>query len=88
MENLILTLVVGLACGYFFFKIKVPGGMMVGAIIGVSILNIFWDVAYMPSYAKQIAQITAGAFIGCTVEKSDLQRLKHIIKPADRKSVV
>ncbi len=82
MENLILTLVVGLVFGYIFYKIKVPGGMMVGAIIGVTTLNIFWGNAYMPSYAKQIAQITAGAFIGCTVEKSDLQRLKHIIKPA------
>ncbi len=82
MANLYLTFVVGLVCGYVFYKIRVPGGMMVGAIVGVATLNILYGTSYMPSYAKYAAQITAGAFIGCSVEKSDIQRLKHLIKPA------
>lgn len=55
---------------------------MVGAIIGVALLNIFFSMSYMPSYAKYSAQIIAGAFIGCSVEKSDIQRLKYVVKPA------
>lgn len=82
MTNLLLTLVVGMTLGYLVFKLKVPGGMMVGAIIGVAALNIAFGVAYMPSYAKTVAQITAGAFIGCTVDKNDLLRLRSIFKPA------
>lgn len=56
--------------------------MMVGALLAVSVLSVCTDWAYMPSYARVAAQITAGAFIACTVEKSDLKRLPHIVKPA------
>ncbi|MEG1972098.1 MAG: AbrB family transcriptional regulator, partial [Oscillospiraceae bacterium] len=45
-------------------------------------LNILTGKAYMPSEAKMAAQIAAGAFIGCSVEKSDIIRLKYIFKPA------
>ena len=82
MVNFLLTLAVGFALGYAFYRLKVPGGMMVGSIFGVALLNIFWGISYMPSYAKYGAQIVVGAFIGCSVEKSDIQRLKYLIKPA------
>lgn len=82
MTNLFLTFAAGLVCGYIFYKAKVPGGMMVGAIVGVAALNILWGISYMPNYAKYAAQIIAGAFIGCTVEKSDIKRFKYIVKPA------
>lgn len=80
--QMILTFAVGALAGYIVLKLKVPGGVMVGAIVGVGLLSIFTGNAYMPSTAKLMAQITAGAFIGCSVEKSDLLRLRYIIKPA------
>jgi len=82
MTDFLLTLAVGLVFGFIVFKLKVQGGMMVGAIVGVATLNIVFGSAYMPSFAKTTAQIAAGAFIGCTVEKSDLKRMRHLIKPA------
>ena len=82
MANLLLTLCIGSGFGYAFYRMRVPGGLMVGAVIGVSILSIFFDLAYIPTNAKYASQIAAGAFIGCSVEKSDIQRLKHIAKPA------
>lgn len=82
MGNLLITLAVGSVFGYLFFKLKVPGGMMVGALLSVAVLSVLSDWAYMPSYARVAAQITAGAFIACTVEKEDLKRLPYIIKPA------
>jgi len=82
MTNLVLTFAIGLLCGYVFYKIKVPGGMMVGAIVGVALFNIFFDMAYMPSYAKYTAQILAGAYIGCSVQKEDIRRIKKLIKPS------
>lgn len=36
----------------------------------------------MPYSAKLAAQITAGAYIGCTVNKEDIRRMKQIYKPA------
>ncbi len=81
MENFLLTCVVGLCCGLLFLKFKIPGGMMVGSIVGVSTLTIVFHASYMPYAAKLAAQITAGAFIGCSVEKSDFVRMKSIYKP-------
>ncbi|MEG0853249.1 MAG: AbrB family transcriptional regulator [Angelakisella sp.] len=80
--QLILTLSVACFAGYILFRLKLPGGMMVGAIVGVAMLSIFTGNAYMPSSAKVAAQIAAGAFIGCSVEKSDIVRLRHILRPA------
>ena len=82
MVHLGVTLFIGGVFGFLFFKLRVPGGMMVGALLAVSVLSVCTDWAYMPSYARVAAQITAGAFIACTVEKSDLKRLPHIVKPA------
>ena len=55
---------------------------MVGAMAGVAVLNLGFGAAYMPVQAKFLVQILAGAFIACSVEKSDLVRLPHILKPA------
>lgn len=85
MQNLLfllLTLIVGAVFGFILYKIKVPGGFMVGAIIGVAAINIIWGTGYIPKDSKTVVQIIAGAFIGCTMERSDLRRLPKIIKPA------
>jgi membrane AbrB-like protein len=79
---LLLTLLVGAIFGYVFYKLNVPGGFMVGAIVGVAAVNIVWQAGMMPKDSKTLVQIIAGAFIGCTMERSDLRRLPKIIKPA------
>ena len=82
MENVLLTIIIATLVGYIFLKLKVPGGMMVGSIIGVSLLNITTGSALMLPAAKVSAQIIAGAFIAGGLEKTDLKRLKSIVKPA------
>ncbi len=79
---LLLTLLEGSLFGLIAIKIKIPAGLMVGAIVGVAALNIIFDVAYMPKQTTLVVQIIAGAFIGCSMEKSDIRRLPKIIKPA------
>lgn len=78
---LALTLLIGSALGFLFNKLKVPGGFMVGAIVGVAALNISFGTVYLPKDTKVFVQIIAGAFIGCTMERSDVKRLPKIIKP-------
>ncbi len=78
----LLTIVVGAAAGYLFLKGKIPGGMMVGALVGSVALNITTDLAYMPYAARLAAQITAGAFIGATIKRSDVARMPKLVKPA------
>lgn len=73
---------IGAAIGLLFLKGKVPGGMMVGALVGTVLLNISTDFAYMPAAARMAAQITAGAFIGASIKRSDVQRMPRLAKPA------
>lgn len=75
---LFLTLVVGSIFGLAVAKIKIPGGLLVGAIVGVAALNILFGTTYMPTQTKLFVQIIAGAFIGCIMEKSDVKRLPKI----------
>lgn len=81
MAQVLLTLAVGLGCGYLFFRLKFPGGLIVGAIIGVAALNIGFEAASFPTAARSLAQITAGSFIGCSVSKADLKNLPRILRP-------
>lgn len=76
----LLTFAVGGAVGLLFFRLKVPGGMMIGAICGTLILSLTLHCAVMPYAAKFAAQITAGAFIGCSVDRSDLLQLRCLYK--------
>ncbi len=77
-----LTLAAASAVGFLFLKKKVPGGVMVGALVGTVVLNIGTGLAYMPAAAKTIAQITAGAFIGASIRRSDMRRMPKLAKPA------
>ena len=78
---LFLTLFIGTVFGLSATKMKIPGGLMVGAIVGVAVLNIFFGTTYMPKQTKLFVQIIAGAFIGCIMEKSDVERIPKIVKP-------
>lgn len=79
--KLLLTLAVGVGCGILFKRMKVPAGYMVGAFVGVAIVNCALSVAWVPSGTRTAVQIVAGAFVGCSMERSDLKRLTKIGGP-------
>jgi len=77
---LLLTLAVSSVAGLLFRKWKVPGGLLVGAIVGSAIVNLGFGLGYSPRLLKTIAQITAGAFIGSLISRDDIPKLKKIYK--------
>lgn len=81
MTNIMLTLLASLAVGMLFFKMKVPGGVLVGGIVGTTIFSLTTGMAEMPFTARLIAQIIAGAFIGSSVDRDDLIKMKTLYKP-------
>ena len=82
MGNILLTFAISAIVGYVFFKLKFPGGFLVGAVVDSTVLSVGFQVAEMPYVAKFVAQATAGAFIGVSFEREDLQKLKSAWKPA------
>ena len=78
---ILLTIAVAAAGGLVLLKCKVPGGMLVGAIVSVVLLNLITDQAYIYPQARVLAQVLTGAYIGCMVTKEDLERMPKVIAP-------
>lgn len=76
-----LTLAVGIAGGLVLKKLKVPSGLMIGALAGVAVLNCTTEDAWVPIELRIAVQIVSGAFIGSSLDRSDLARLRHIGGP-------
>ena len=71
---MLYTLLAAFAVGWLFDRLRVPGGMMVGSVVGACALNLLTGQADMPPAAKTAAQIAAGAFIGVGVRREDLKQ--------------
>lgn len=80
-EKILLTFLVCTAVGLALARLHIPAGMLVGALVGGWALAYFTHLAAMPSAAKFLAQIAAGAFIGTGLKREDLARIKTMAKP-------
>ena len=78
--SLLLTCLCALALGLLFTRLKGPGGMMVGAVVGASAYNLLTGQAVAPTWTKVAAQIVAGAFIGVGVRREDLRQMRATLK--------
>lgn len=78
---LLATLAVGVTCGLLFKKLKVPAGYMIGAFAGVAVLSITTGFVWLPAETRTAVQVIAGAFVGCSIERSDLARLRCFVRP-------
>lgn len=80
--QILLTMLCAVLVGLLLDRLHVPGGMMIGAVIGACVLETTAGIASMPSAAKTFAQIIAGAFIGSGIRREDVSAMRHIVKPA------
>ncbi len=79
----VLSLLSALAVGLLLNRLHIPGGMMVGAVIGACALNLITGgLAEIPPVTKTAAQIVAGAFIGAGVGHEDLKKMRSILSTA------
>lgn len=76
-----LTLAVSAAVGYLLYRKHVPAGMLIGAVIASAVLTAVFHVGYAPASVKNIAQVIAGTFIGCSARREDLAQLRSFYKP-------
>ena len=79
--SMILTLACAFVIGALLTRLHVPGGMMLGGIIGAAAFNIVTDQAYTPYVMRLFAQSIAGGFLGATIDRDKIKRLKDLILP-------
>lgn len=70
------------ACaGGLLLKNKVPGGMLVGSILAVSLLNIATGHAVVWTEIRILAQGLTGAFVGCKLGRKEIRLLPKVVGP-------
>lgn len=62
-------------------RCKVPGGMLVGALIAGAVLNVLTPYGYMPYAGRFAAQMAAGAYIGALFDRAQLKSIRRVWKP-------
>lgn len=82
MLQLLLPLLAAFAVGRLLDKLKMPGGMMVGAVLGACAVNLVLPGGGLPSPVKWAAQVIAGGFIGSGITRKELRSLRSVVKPA------
>ncbi len=81
MLRFLITLVVCTAAGLLLKRLKVPGGMLVGALIGAALLNVLTPYGYMPYAGRFSAQVAAGAYVGAMFDRTQLKSARRVWKP-------
>ena len=77
----LLTLAIAAVGGIIGYKLKLPAGAMLGAMIAVIIFNISTEKAVFPSDLRTVVQLCSGAMIGSGIKKKDVFDLKKIVFP-------
>ena len=79
---ILIEIAAAVALGMLLQKLRVPGGMLIGAIIATAILNIGFSIGTAPSYFKLTAQIFTGAYLGCMISRDEVKQIPRVIGPA------
>ena len=77
MIQTILALALSAAAGYVLYRKRVPAGMLIGAVIASAVLTAVFHAGHIPSAAKNIAQVIAGTFIGCSAGPIPIWLSRH-----------
>lgn len=79
--EMVLTLSLSAALGYLLYRKHIPAGMLIGAVLASAILSVGFQVSSVPDSMKNLAQIIAGTYIGCSARKEDIRQLKSFYRP-------
>ena len=76
-----ITLLAAFAAGYLLRRAGVPGGMMLGGILGTAGYNLLTGCAFMSSAARLCLQSVAGGFLGASLDRKDWRKLPRLAFP-------
>lgn len=77
-----LTLAAAFLCGIAGKLSGIPAGTLVFSMFGVIALKLLTGKAWLPMWAKRLAQVLSGAYIGCGISRRDLLELRYLLLPA------
>jgi membrane AbrB-like protein len=75
------TMAAAVLAGYAGKLTKIPAGTFLFSVIGVLILKLKFDLAYVPQPVNRFAQFISGCCIGGTITMGDVTDFKHLALP-------
>ncbi len=81
LANFALTLLFSFVFGTIGFRLKLPAGALVGAVIGTVMVNLLFERAFFYADLRVAIQLVSGAMIGSRIGKKDFLSLRTIIFP-------
>ncbi len=79
MLSFLVTILVAAIGGFIGRKLKLPAGTIIGAMIAVLLMNIFFDYANVPNPVRPYIRIMAGIYIGTRMSMQDVLNLRTIL---------
>lgn len=82
--SLLLLLTAASAVGLVFQRLAIPGGLIVGAMIGGAAFSLLrgGDAVAIPSSVRTATYVVLGAAIGSSVTRDTLNSLREAVLPA------
>ena len=77
--QIVLTAAVAAVGSFLFYRLKIPAGALIGAIIFTAVFHIVTDMGSFPGIMKTVMQGIAGAFIGQRITKRDIGELRRTL---------
>ena len=78
----ILALLIAAAVGLVGYRLRIPGGMMLGAMLGVIVFNVLTGAVDFPVQARAISQSLVGGVIAMSITREFVRSLRTFIKSA------
>ncbi|MDL2233437.1 AbrB family transcriptional regulator [Ruminococcaceae bacterium OttesenSCG-928-L11] len=80
--HFLLTVLLAALGGLAGYKLKLPAGALVGAILGVVLLNLTLGTSFFYADIKVGLQFLSGAMIGSKIGKKDVLEIRNLVLPA------
>lgn len=82
MIRLLITILVGTIGGLAGYKLRIPGGVLLGSMLAVGLYNSLGFQAFMPVQVHRSAQIVIGSLLGLNLNLSYFMEFRAIFMPA------
>ena len=78
---LICTLAAGSAAGFIGYLTRIPGGTFLFSVLAVLVLKLKFDLAFISPWAKKIALLLSGCYIGSLMTMEDVRSFGLLALP-------
>ena len=78
-----LTLACAFVGGTIGYKLRLPAGTLIGAMLGVTVLNLLYGDSHFYIEIRVVLQLISGAMIGSRISRKDMHLNQTLLKNLD-----